>query len=236
MLALGQMDRGKLGTGIAYTCSKGIRVIKEPTNPIDFYFKRQWIAEINAHVAIAHNRQPSAGVVAKENTHPFLSCDKSFALVHNGHNGSDIKLSYAHKIKGTTDSENITHALEELYLDTGDMVEALTALSNMSISGAILVLTKAGEIYGLKMGFNPIAYSETEKGVMIASTEEPIRLLVPTHVGIRTLRSKQIIRVKKGKVEIIGEGEEETFKLPKVWYGWDYFVPKSLMDYLEDGD
>jgi glucosamine 6-phosphate synthetase-like amidotransferase/phosphosugar isomerase protein len=143
---------------------------------------------------------PSRGKATYVNTHPFVTCRGQFALVHNGSvpigKSTENKIKRAHSILGETDSEIITHLLEDLYLKNGDMIAALTELCGTEFSGAILVLTKSGDIYGLRKGLEPIHYCVTNYNVLIASSENAIEYVVGKRAGIKRLKSGQILKVK----------------------------------------
>ncbi len=216
LITLGQIERGDKGTGVAYMCNGEIKVLKEPISPIKFFAKHYKTINVNSRVAIAHNRMPSRGKIAYENTHPFLACDGSFALAHNGTSWNDDEKEYlrmlGHEIKGETDSEILTHILEEYYKATNDYVQALEKLVNYNLDGAIVVLTKNGEIYATKKGFMPLNYVEVEGEIYVASSPQAIANIVNTGVKyeINRVKSKQILRItRKGKTELIGKGEED---------------------------
>jgi glutamine phosphoribosylpyrophosphate amidotransferase len=112
-ILIGQENRGSSSSGIAFINNNKIEVVKDVKPPHEFVKN----LNINSRVIITHSRAPSVGGVKIENTHPFLSCDGKFALVHNGtflaYGLLKNLLSSDHKIKGETDSEIITHFIEE---------------------------------------------------------------------------------------------------------------------------
>jgi glutamine---fructose-6-phosphate transaminase (isomerizing) len=75
----------------------------------------------SGQVGIAHTRWMTHGVLALENAHPHLSCDRSFAVVNNGviSNHEVIKKELQdrgnHFFFSETDAEVIAHLIEELY-------------------------------------------------------------------------------------------------------------------------
>jgi glucosamine--fructose-6-phosphate aminotransferase (isomerizing) len=209
-LILGQLERGTLGCGVAFTQGRRdnprIAVLKSPIHPIQFIGKYFARLDRRSLSAVAHNRWPSKGSVSYVNTHPFLSCDRSFAVIHNGTSFfkryTVLKLKKNHRILGDTDSEIACHLLEQYYNIHGDMITALAELSDTEFSGSILVLLKNGELYGLRKGFEPIHYCVTDGHVLIASSENAIRNLVNKRAEIRRLKSGQIIKVSGLNVSI----------------------------------
>src|SRR4030095_5774505 len=72
-------------------------------------------------IGIAHTRRATHGGVSPENAHPHLSCDRSFAVVHNGmiSNHEEIRKGLRdrghHFFFSDTDTEVIVHLMEEVY-------------------------------------------------------------------------------------------------------------------------
>jgi glutamine---fructose-6-phosphate transaminase (isomerizing) len=83
---------------------------------------RRWdMTSIQGQLGIAHTRRATHGDVSQENAHPHLSCDRSFAVVHNGiiSNYEDLKTELQkqgnHFFFSQTDSEVIGHLMEAAY-------------------------------------------------------------------------------------------------------------------------
>ena len=234
MVTLGQLERGTKGCGVAFTVDNNIFFKKAPVHPVEFFNKHfsefMKLKYYGVTCAIAHNRMPSAGSVSYENTHPFVSCDRSFALVHNGH---AINHSYRHEIiakghvlKGETDSEVITHMIEEEVKTFGSVENVLLYSTLKYMDGAILVLTKDGTIYGIRTNHNPLYVGLGDNFVICGSTANAI-----THVGLELsaiirLRVKQVVRIRKGKAEFLNEGEDENLHLVNMW--------NNITDYFRD--
>jgi glucosamine--fructose-6-phosphate aminotransferase (isomerizing) len=205
-LILGQLERGIDGTGVAYVDNSRMSVLKEPTNPVAFAGKYFVRLDPRTRAAVAHNRMPSRGNISYYNTHPFVSCDRQLAIVHNGttffRKSTIMRIKKNHRILGDTDSEIVCHLLEQYFRIHGDLVTALTELADSEFSGAILVLTKGGELYGLRKGLEPIHYCVTGTNVFVASTEKAIGYLVNEKTEIKRLKSGQIIKVSGLNVSI----------------------------------
>ena len=216
IIILNQLERGTQGCGIAWIKRKKIKIMKEPIHPTDFVLRNYKRLDTRAKIAIAHNRLPSAGKVSYENTHPFMACNREFALVHNGHvfNGHLRRKLKAegHRIMGQTDSEVLTHVLEDLVMEYGDMVEALKELAEDYLVGAILVLTKDGKLYGVKSGGYPLHYAEVDGEIYLGSTERAVKAVCGKSAKIKELKEGQIAEVDRGVLKIHGEPKER----PKV--------------------
>jgi len=229
LLTLNQLERGRQGCGVAYIHNKSIKILKEPIHPI--LFSEIWIKEltINTNVAISHNRLPTIGRVSYENTHPFLSCDNTFAFAHNGHtiNGNlrpQLKAK-GHVILGETDSEVLMHLLEDYLKEHGDIPTAIQDLILTYLNGTIVILTKKGELYFAKSGFQSLHYSMVDGEVYMASSATAIRST------LRSLNKNQyqIKEVKDGEVVIVKDGEVEHLpsikpKTQNQYFNIDYYL------------
>jgi glucosamine 6-phosphate synthetase-like amidotransferase/phosphosugar isomerase protein len=164
---------------------------------------------------------PSRGNVSYHNTHPFLSCDRQFAIVHNGttifRKSTVLKVKKVHRILGDTDSEVICHLLEEFYRRHGDMVTALTELCSTEFSGAILVLLKDGQLFALRKGLEPVHFAVTSRNVLVASTEKAIRNVLDEKAEVRRLKSGQILRVRGLDVRVHDTDYVSDFDLEDYW-------------------
>ena len=217
MIILNQLERGRLGSGVAYICNNKIRIVKEPIDPVKFFEKNLEKISINAHVAIAHNRMPSAGQVAYRNTHPFLACSADFALAHNGHCFVTHLRNYikqlGHNVQGETDSEILTHILEELYMEHRDMLRAIGELTANYLLGSIVVLTKEGYLYASKSGHYPLHYALTQEEIYIGSTQKALKALLK----ILNIKDYEMIEVGNDEAIEIKNGciEHYIIELPR---------------------
>jgi len=230
LMTLNQLERGTQGCGVAYMCNSSIKIVKEPTHPIAFVNARLYDINVDSRLAIAHNRLPSVGRVCMENTHPFISCDKHFALAHNGHAFVSTLRKWLkennHKVLGETDSEILAHTLEEYYKETNDMLQAIGQLTINYLSGTIVVLTKDEELYCAKSGFYPLHYAVHDGEVYVASTKKAIeRLLNALNVKnceIVEVNDSEALKIKDGKAEhyeIEAPRKHEGF----TWYDYSFF-------------
>ena len=79
------------------------------------------MVSLHGKLGLAHTRRATHGRVSQENAHPHLSCDRSFAVVHNGtiSNYRDLKIELQkrgnHFFFSQTDTEVIGHLVEEAY-------------------------------------------------------------------------------------------------------------------------
>jgi glucosamine--fructose-6-phosphate aminotransferase (isomerizing) len=231
LLTLNQLERGTEGCGIAYICNDKLKVIKEPCHPLEFFDMHLNELKENSKIAICHNRLPSAGSVKYENTHPFIDCNNYFALIHNGHaflyENRKLLIENGHKISGETDSEVLTHLLEELYKEHKDMVKALKELTKNYLSGNIIVLTKDGKLYLAKSGYNNLHLAIAKNEIYIASSLNAIRKALKSldirKYKVKEIKNNTVVEIKKLKIKF--------YKIRKPIIQW---IKKFYPDYYYD--
>jgi len=133
--------------------------------------------DLSGDLGCSHTRWATTGDVTKENAHPHESCERRYAIVHNGiiTNYEDIKdrlKNKAHEFTSETDSEVISHLVEEY--DGGghpaDVYSAIdTALKAIEGNNAFVVLDRANEtIYAARDG-SPLVLGFGEESTYVAS-------------------------------------------------------------------
>ena len=115
------------------------------------------------HIGIGHTRWATHGVPSEENAHPHLA--GPVAVIHNGivENFVELRtglLARGHKLKSQTDTEAISHLIEERLNKGLRLVEAVRAT-----------------VHELRGSFSIVVMSETEPGTLIAAkTATPLVL------------------------------------------------------------
>lgn len=127
--------RGYDSCGVALMNGQSL-LIKKNIGGVDEFYQKENVLRHKSKIGIAHTRWATHGKVTKSNTHPFVSCDKKFAVVHNGiiSNYSSLKANLekeGHKFSSDTDTEVIPHLLEKFYRKTKNVETALTKTLNM---------------------------------------------------------------------------------------------------------
>jgi len=224
VITLGQLERGTQGSGLAYLYRNAIRIQKSPKNPINHLLEVNGLLPNTSTCAIAHNRLPSKGKVTYVNTHPFLACNRQFALVHNGHmfNGEfeELVKALGHRVQGDTDSEVLCHWLEELISMERSIVKALLRLEDYGFSGAILLLTKNGVIYGLRDSTHPLYIAKNKNEIALASTKNAIKVVFEDQREFMEPKPYQVVKIANGRIRLIGEGKQPQ---RTQWeYAYDY--------------
>jgi glucosamine 6-phosphate synthetase-like amidotransferase/phosphosugar isomerase protein len=171
-LAIGAMDRGEDASGYAVLSEKGIGVHKKAVPASELYIQTRGSPMMIGHTRYATMGNPNSDSQA----HPFLSCDKSFALTHNGVGTADFKrLQKTRPSLGTEiDSQAMTRYIEAVGHSPSGLADFLKAWKTSSI--AIAILDKASESLILfRNDRNPLILAETTCGILIyASTTDII--------------------------------------------------------------
>lgn len=115
-------SRGYDSYGLSYFDNNKLKVEKTIDKDLNKIFTEEKL-NIEGNSIISHTRWATNGKVSKENTHPFMSENGKFVLVHNGiiENANILKKQLFHKkFKSDTDSEVIVNLLEEIYENNKD--------------------------------------------------------------------------------------------------------------------
>jgi len=134
--------RGYDSCGLAALNSDGIDIRKD-VGPVEQVARQQELALAHGNLGIAHTRWATHGGVSRENAHPHLSCDRAFAVVHNGivSNYQTLRQelqSRGHHFSSETDTEVFAHLLEETH-GTGTSVEEAFVRALRRVEGAFAV-------------------------------------------------------------------------------------------------
>ena len=139
--------RGYDSCGVATLNSSAIEVRKD-VGPVQEVLLRQALDLAEGAIGIAHTRWATHGGVSQENAHPHLSCDKSFAVVHNGIISNyralreELQAQGHHFFFSETDTEVFAHLLEETYQPGVSVEEAfIKALRRLEGTFAIAMIS-----------------------------------------------------------------------------------------------
>jgi glucosamine--fructose-6-phosphate aminotransferase (isomerizing) len=101
------------------------------------------------HTGIAHTRWATHGAPNTVNAHPHIDCKGSLAVVHNGiiENGAALRTALSqrgHTFRSETDTEVLSHLIEELHRDGRSLAEAVaSALSEVEGTYGIAVVASS---------------------------------------------------------------------------------------------
>jgi glucosamine--fructose-6-phosphate aminotransferase (isomerizing) len=166
--------RGYDSVGIALLSNKDIS-IKKDVGKVDEVSSRLNFLELEGSTGVAHCRWATHGAVTQENAHPHTDCSRSIVVVHNGiienHRAlKDWLLQRGHEFKSETDTEVISHLIEEEMKSGKEFVEAAKiALKKLEGSYALLVMHKDdNKMIAVRKG-SPLVLGVSDHGYFAAS-------------------------------------------------------------------
>jgi glucosamine--fructose-6-phosphate aminotransferase (isomerizing) len=166
--------RGYDSCGIASIFGNKLNV-KKGAGKIDEVNERLNFLSLPGNIGIAHTRWATHSKVTDENAHPYLDCDFSIALVHNGiiENYQELReelIVKGHKFRTETDTEVIAHLIEEEMKNGKNFEEACAfAFEKLEGSYAILALHKdENKIIATRKG-SPLVIGIAKHGYFAAS-------------------------------------------------------------------
>ncbi len=189
-------------------------IIKKDIGRIDSINEKIQLWKAKGKVGIAHTRWATHGGVTKENAHPHLSCNKEVILVHNGiiENYRELfkELSDNHNFQSETDSEVISHLIEEEYNKLKDPIKTLQNISkklNGSFALIIIFSDRTNEVYGVRK-YAPLIVGIGEKENFISSD---IVSFIDYTDNVIFLEDKEIVKVTPNSIEILNfDGDKVT--------------------------
>lgn len=127
--------RGYDSCGVAIM-NRGHLSVKKNTGGVEDFYRKNDVLRHKGKAGIAHTRWATHGTVTVENTHPHVSCDGNFAVVHNGIISNfrvlkDELVHEGHKFVSNTDTEVLPHLLEKYYRQEGNVEKALVRVINV---------------------------------------------------------------------------------------------------------
>jgi hypothetical protein len=228
-ILVGQENRGTDSTGLAYIKRRKIIIQKKAIPPSEFYkiVKREYTKFL-----IGHNRNATTNISEKDQdkeAHPFISENKEFAIVHNGHITNYEKIKsilelFSHKFESGVDSEVLVHLLEEL-LSKFERDEAIYRFFKFVDGENILVLFKDKELYGFPGNtfFKVLILPETESIIIASSLEGLYEFVNYTKINkIYYLSPKYSYNNQMIKITLKGNKTKVT-----LWGDWNKNILKD---------
>lgn len=217
--------RGYDSSGIAVIENGELKVVKSVGKLMKLQEKLSK-EPLQGNIGIGHTRWATHGEPSDHNAHPQVDCTERFAVVHNGiiENYYTLKeklLKRKHIFQSSTDTEVISHLIEESY--KGDLKQAvLETVKELKGSFAIAVISSYEEdkIIVFRRG-SPLIVG-VGKGENLIGSDIPA---VISHTkDIIVLEDDNLAVVKKDSVEVFDiNGEKINFTIKKV--EWE---PESL--------
>ncbi|MEM3023133.1 MAG: glutamine--fructose-6-phosphate transaminase (isomerizing) [Candidatus Bathyarchaeia archaeon] len=125
------------------TIDSGRILVAKDVGRIDEVDSSQGLSRMRGRVGIGHTRWATHGAPSRENAHPHLDCSGRIAIVHNGIIENFMELREllqrgGHVFKSRTDSEVISHLVEDFMKSGEGFVEAVR-LAAESLRGSFAV-------------------------------------------------------------------------------------------------
>lgn len=206
--------RGYDSSGISYLDEERIHLIKTPSSLDDL---DKIVHPYQAFAAMGHTRWATHGKVSLENTHPFLSPNQTFALVHNGtiENYRELKEELeeqGYRFSGESDSEVALNYLEYLYSKEKDVLKSLFLLDRQ-LKGSysfVVLFRDEPRLYFLK-NETPLLIAKDKEGYLISSD---LYAFETNSLEYCELKNHQYGFLEKGKMGLYFEGKrmEEGFR------------------------
>tara|TARA_Y100001970_G_C14243279_1_gene866260 strand:+ start:1721 stop:3550 length:1830 start_codon:yes stop_codon:yes gene_type:complete len=168
-------NRGYDSLGIGYINNNSLETYKK-IKPDDFHIIHEECKQLLSPIYIGHTRWATHGGITLNNTHPHISFNKKFLLVHNGiiENYNKIKnnlINEKYDFYSETDTEVIVNLLEFHYLKNNNILESIKNTIN-ELEGtygiALISIDNPDNIYLFKKG-SPLLISYNENYIMATS-------------------------------------------------------------------
>ena len=214
--------RGYDSSGIAVVDSDNIDVIKTTGKVATLCEKANGGKKLNGNIGIGHTRWATHGAPSDVNSHPHLSADGRFCIVHNGiiENFAEIKadlIAHGLPFKSDTDSEVIAQLIQYLY--DGDMISTLRKVMERvtgSYAVGILSAESPDTLYAIRKD-NPLVVGLGQNENFIAS--DFAAALEHTHNFVQ-LNDGEIARLTSRAVTFFDNNGNTVEKTPYL-VDWD---------------
>jgi len=233
--------RGYDSAGVMFIAGKRITIIKDK-GKVREVRGRVKPENYRSNSGVAHTRWATHGVPSRINAHPHADCKNLFAVSHNGiiENYSALKkdlILQGHVFKSDTDTEVISHLMEEYY--KGDVVKAFRETLNAlegSYALAVLCVKEPGKIF-IARNESPIIVG-LGRGENYIASDAPA--FMPYTKDIVILNDLEYGIVSKDGVEIFDLSSGRKVKKEKRTLDWDlkeaeksgyhHFMLKEIME------
>ncbi len=233
--------RGYDSAGIACMEEKGITIHKAKGRLQVLSDQIDGGAKVNATMGIGHTRWATHGKPSDENSHPHLSEQGNFAIVHNGiiENYSEIKASLMAEgvtFASETDSEVIANLLEKN--NNGDFLQTVKKTVDMlegSYALGIVCKQYPNRFVAVRHA-SPLIVGLAQNGNFVASD---IPAVLSHTRKIYHLGEGEIVELTTDKVRVFNSELEPVIKQVEeiTWDvksaekdGFDYFMEKEIME------
>ena len=200
-------------------------------------------ANIKSNICIGHTRWATHGEPSDKNSHPILSFNKNFTLVHNGiiENFKELKKvleEEGYQFFTDTDTEVLVNFLESCISKSKTIEEGLTyGLSKVEGAYGIVLMDNKNpdNLYAARKG-SPLAVGKFDGNFILASDATPI---IKYTDKVIYLDNNSLIKIEKETFEIFDfdlniknkKFEKVDVELQKVELGeFDSYMLKEIME------
>ncbi len=218
--------RGYDSVGIAVQTGNGLEIRKEK-GMVDEVASALEFTSINGNVGIGHTRWATHGGVCRENSHPHPDCTANVVVAHNGviENYLNLKsglIQKGHKFASATDSEVISHLIEE-HLSSGMSFQDAFQKAIRSLDGsyAVVALSKKDEQIVIARRNSPLIIG-VGQGEMLCASDIPA-MLAYTKTFIPLQEGDMAVLTKDRYVIYASDGQDVTLERDrdKMIVDWD---------------
>ena len=209
--------RGYDSAGMA-TINNGSLSVRKGVGRVKEIEESRGLSHMKGSIGMAHTRWATHGGVTDLNAHPHASCREMVAVIHNGiiENYVPLKkalLAKGHRFKSETDTEVISHIIEDEYKRTKDPMEAtLAATKRLKGQYAIAVMfqDRPDIIVGARKDA-PLIVGVGDKKMFLAS--DVLAFIGHTDRTI-FLDNFEVVELTKNRVRIFGPEGTEVRRKP----------------------
>jgi len=197
--------RGYDSAGIAFEKAGKIKIVKAVGDVSSLDRTLAGTDYSSSFFAIAHTRWATHGGVTDANAHPHADCTGKVAVVHNGiiENFQELRAELSkrgHTFLSQTDSEVISHLLEENLRTMGFVEAALAAFRRLEGSYAILAAHEgSSDVLVVAKNQTPLVLAAGEG--FAAAASDPVPLAKYSKQGV-FLEDGDFAVLKKGSIEV----------------------------------
>ena len=179
--------------------------IKKDTGKIDEVNAILNLSDMPGRIAIGHTRWATHGAPMQVNAHPHTDCNEQIAIVHNGiiENFAELKaelMNRGHVFKSKTDSEVISHLVEEKLKEGLALAEAVReATKRLEGSYALAVISvKEPDKIICARKESPLVIGISEDAAYFASD-------IPAFLPL----TREAVVIEDGELVVLGNGSYE---------------------------
>lgn len=229
--------RGYDSAGVAFLNNK-IQIYKAPGS-VD-HLDSLIPLKKEGKIAIGHTRWATHGKPNQKNSHPHLSNNKQFALVHNGtiENYLELKnrlIELGYVFKSDTDSEVVVNLIEHYFIQIGDVLETIrTVMKELVGSYAIGLIHLYDERLYVFKNASPLLIGLGDGYNLIASDASPMIEYTNKFIELDDMECGYVDRDSFALFDINGNRLDKVFvkKEPELVMhnlnGYDHFMIKEI--------